>query len=143
MTLLGTKVLPAVLFVALGAATAPHAQERMRAGMWDNTVTAGGQTMTRSSCLSARNAAMSNGSPAVIRAAIEKALPGSCKLTEFKIDNNSKSETMVCAGKTMRNETTFHGGDSVDTTVTQTVGGVAKVSRFKGRRTGDCKAGDQ
>ena len=97
--------------------------------------------MTNNACMSAHDAAMSNGSPAEIRAEVEKALAksGACKLTEFNIDSNSKTETMVCGEDTIRNETTFHGGDSFETTTTHTKGGVATVAHFKGKRTGDCK----
>jgi hypothetical protein len=35
----------------------------------------------------------------------------------------------------------FHGGDSLELTMTNTEGGVTRVSQIKGRRTGDCKAG--
>jgi hypothetical protein len=113
MILLKATILSAVMCLTLTAATTLHAQDRMRAGNWENTViTAGGQTMTKSACLSARDAAMSNGSPTVIRAAIEKAIAktGRCKLMDFKMDGNSKTDTMVCGADTVRNETTFHGG---------------------------------
>jgi hypothetical protein len=145
MVLLKKKIVIAVMCLALSAATALHAQDRMRAGNWENTViTAGEQTMTRNACLSAHDAAMSNGSPAVIRGEIEKAIAksGRCKLTDFKMDGNSTTETMVCGADTIRNETTFHGGDSTETTTTQTRSGVVTVAHFKGRRTGDCKAGE-
>jgi hypothetical protein len=87
---------------------------------------------------------MSNGSPTVIRAEIEKSLAksGRCKLTDFKMDNNSKTVTMLCGADTVRTETTFHGGDSLDTITTQTRKGVVSVAHFKGRRTGDCKAAE-
>jgi hypothetical protein len=145
MILFKTTIVSAVMCLMLNAATALHAQDRMRAGNWENTVTtADGQTMTKNACLSAHDAAMSNGSPTVIRAEIEKALvkSGRCKLTDFKMDGNSKTETMVCGADTVRTETTFHEGDSVDTTTTQTRHGVVSVAHFKGRRTGDCKAGE-
>ena len=145
MILFKTTIVPAVMCLTLGAATALHAQERMRSGNWENTViTADGQTMTKNACLSAHDAAMSNGSPAVIRAEIEKAIAksGRCKLTDFKMDGNSTTETMVCGADTIRNETTFHGGDSIETTTTQTRSGVVTVAHFKGRRTGDCKAAE-
>jgi hypothetical protein len=48
---------------------------------------------------------------------------------------------MVCGGTAIHQETKFHGGDSFETTMTNTVGGVTKVSQIKGRRTGDCKEG--
>jgi hypothetical protein len=142
MNLLRKMALPAGMFFTLTAATALHAQDRMRAGMWENTVISSEHTITHNACLNAHDAETANGAPAVIRAALEKAIGGSCKLTDFKMDDNSKTETMVCGARITRNETTFHGGDSMDTTVTQTTGGVVKVSHIKGRRTGDCKAGD-
>ncbi len=144
MTLLKTTFIPAVFCLALSAATAVNAQDRMRAGNWENTViAAGGQTATRNACLSAHDAAMSNGSPAVIRAETEKAIAKSgCKITDLNIDGKSKTETMVCGADTIHNETTFHGGDSFETTTTRTRSGIATVAHFKGRRTGDCKAGE-
>lgn len=145
MTLLKTMIFLAVMCLTLSSPTALRAQERMRAGNWENTVMAGGQTITKNACLSAHDAAMSNGSPAVIRAEIEKALAQgkSCKLADFKIDGTSKTETLICGADTIRNETTFHGGDSFETTTTHTQGGVASVSHFKGHRTGACKASDE
>ena len=78
-----------------------------------------------------------------MRANAEKALTGSCKLTEFKLNNSSQTYTMDCGAMTIRNESTFHGGSSFETTVTRTADGVVKVAHMKGRRTGDCKAGDR
>lgn len=142
--LLKRSVFLAALCLMLGTATALHAQDRMRAGNWENTVTApNGETATHNACLSAHDAARSNGSPEVIRAEVEKAIAKSgCKLTEFKIDDKSKTDTMVCGANTTHNETTFHGSDSFETTTTHTTGGVVTVAHFKGRRTGDCKAGE-
>jgi hypothetical protein len=143
MILLTKKMVPAVLCLTLSAATALRAQERMRTGMWESTVTAAsGQSATRSRCFKAEDAAMSNGSPAVVRAETEKALSKSaCTLKDFNLDTNILTLTMVCAGTTTRQETKFHGGDSFETTTTNTVGGVTKVAKIKSRRTGECKAG--
>jgi hypothetical protein len=142
MILLKKTTISAAICLALCTVTTMHAQERMRAGNRENTViAASGQTMTKNACMTAHDAAMSNGSPAVIRAEVEKALAksGGCKLTTFNIDSNSKTETMICGEDTIHNETTFHGGDSFETTTTRTKGGVATVAHFKGKRTGDCK----
>jgi hypothetical protein len=118
----------------------------MRAGNWENTVIAAdGKTATRNACMSANDAAISNGSAEAIRAETEKALAKSdgCKLKDFKIDAKSKTDTMVCGTDTIHNETTFHGGDSFETTITHTSGsGAVTVAHFKGRRTGDCKAAE-
>ncbi len=131
--------------VALGAATALHAQERMRTGMWEGTVTAAsGQPATRSYCFKPEDAAKSNGPAAVVRTETEKAMSKSgCTLKDFNLDSNSLTLTMVCAGTTTHQETKFHGGDSFETTTTNTVSGVTKVAQIKGRRTGDCKAGEE
>jgi Protein of unknown function (DUF3617) len=143
MILLKTAVIPAVMCLTLSAATALHAQERMRTGMWEGTVTAAsGQSATRSYCFKPEDAAKSNGAPAVVRAETEKAMSKSaCTLKDFNLDSNTLTLTMLCAGTTTHQETKFHGGDSFETTTTNTVGGIVKVSQIKGRRTGDCKAG--
>ena len=140
---LHTTIVPAVMCLTLSAASTLHAQERMRTGMWENTVTAAsGQTATRSHCFKPADAAMSNGSPAAVRAETEKAISKTaCTLKDFKLDGNALTETMVCGTTTILPQTTFHGGDSFETTMTNTEGGVTRVSRIRGRRTGDCKAG--
>jgi len=56
--------------------------------------------------------------------------------------SNTLTLTMVCAGIATHQETTFHGGDSFETTMTNTVNGVTKVTQIKSRRTGDCKGAD-
>ena len=113
--------------------------------MWENTVTAAsGQTATRSHCFKPEDAAKSNGSPAAVRAETEKALSKSaCTLKDFKLDDNMLTETMVCGTTTILQETKFHGGDSFETTMSNTNGGVTKVSQIKGRRTGNCKVGTE
>lgn len=63
------------------------------------------------------------------------------KLKDFKLDNTTLTEMMVCGTTSILQETKFHVGDSFETTMTNTNGGVVKVSQIKGRRTGDCKAG--
>jgi hypothetical protein len=146
MILFKTMITPALVCLALSSATTLHCQDRMRAGNWENTVTAAnGQTMTHNACLSVHDAAMSSGSPAVIRAETEKAIAksGRCTLKDFNVDGKSKTETMVCGADTIHNESTFHGGESFETTTTRTRGGVVTVSHLKGRRTGDCKTGEQ
>jgi len=145
MILLTKKVAPAVLCLTFSAATALHAQERMRTGMWESTVTAAsGQNATRSHCYKPEDAAKSNGSPAVVRAETEKAISKSaCTLKDFDLDNNTLTLTMICGTTTTHQETKFHGGDSFETTTTNTADGVTKVTQIKGRRTGDCKAGPE
>ena len=144
MIRLKTTVMPMVMCLMLSAATTLHAQERMRTGMWEDTVTASGHTATRSHCFKPADAALSNGAPAVVRAESEKAFSknGACTLKDFKLDGNTLTQTMVCGKSTILQETRFHGGDTFETTMTYTEGGVSKVSQIKGRRTGDCKAAE-
>jgi hypothetical protein len=145
MILFKTTVIPGVLCLTLSAGTALHAQERMRTGIWENTVTAAsGQTATRNRCFTPADAAMSNGSPAEVRAETEKVMSKSaCTIKDFKLDSNTLTQTMVCGTTTIHQETKFHGGESFETTMTNTEGGITKVSQIKGRRTGDCKAGSE
>ena len=143
MRLFKTTVIRAVMCLTLSAAAALHAQERMRTGMWESTVTAAsGQSATHSSCFKPEDAAKSNGPAAAARAETEKAMSKSgCTLKDFNLDSNTMTLTMVCAGTAIHQETKFHGGDSFETTMTNTVNGVTKVSHIKSRRTGDCKEG--
>jgi hypothetical protein len=133
---------PAVMSLTLISPTKMNAQDRMRTGMWENTVTASsGQTATRSHCFKPADAAMSNGPAAVVRSETEKALSKSaCTLKDFKLDSNTLNLTMVCGTTSILQETNFHGGNSFETTTTNTAGGISKVSHIKGRRTGDCTA---
>ena len=144
MIRLETTAISAVLILPLCAATAAYAQERMRTGMWENTVSSSGHTATRSHCFKAADAAKSNGPAAMVRAETEKAVAttGGCALKDFKLDSFTLTLTMVCGGSTILQETKVHGGDSFETTTTTTDGSLVRVSQIKGRRTGDCKAGE-
>jgi Protein of unknown function (DUF3617) len=118
-------------------------QVRMRAGLWENTVTSSGRTVTRNACITPAQEKSSMGSVASMREAIEKALAksGACKLQEFTVVGATRTELMVCGSTSIKNSTTFHG-DSFETTSTSTTAQVVKSSLLKGRRLGDCPIGD-
>ena len=118
------------------------AQVSMRAGLWENTVTAGGQTVTRKACITAEQEQHSKESAAIMRESIEQALAktGACRLTEFTVLGNTRTEVMVCGKKTIKSSTIFHG-DSFETNSTETAAEGVKSSLIKGRRLGDCPAG--
>ena len=118
------------------------AQVSMRAGLWENTVTSSGQTVTRKACITAEQEQHSKESVASMRESIEKALAknGACRLTEFTVLGNTRTEVMVCGKKTIKNSTIFRG-DSFETTGTATTAEGVKLSLIKGRRLGDCPAG--
>lgn len=131
-------ILPALVFLTISTTTL-NAQMRVRPGMWANSVTNRGKTATRSVCIKPAEAAKSNGSPAILRAELEKALESGWTLKNFKLDGSSLSYTMVGPESSVLVETKFHGGDSSETTATFHIGGVTNVMQTKGRRTGDCK----
>ena len=130
----GAMAIPAAVYLTLTTATTLHAQEKMRAGMWENTTSIGGHSSTRSSCLKPVDVAKA--SPAMTRAEAEKEVSKSgCTLKDYKwSDPSTATQTMVCGNETMSTVTKFHGGDSVETTITHAAG----VTQIKGRRTGDC-----
>jgi hypothetical protein len=118
------------------------AQVSMRAGLWENTVTSSGQTAMRNACITAEQEQDSKESVAAMRESIEKALAknGACRLTEFTVVGNMRTEVMVCGKKTIKDSTIFRG-DSFETTATETTAEGVKSSLIKGRRLGDCSAG--
>lgn len=135
MIRLRTTVIPALL-LTLSTTTTLHAQVRVRPGMWANSVTDHGKTFMRSVCIKPAEAVKSNGSPAIFRAELEKALESGWALKNFKLDGNSLTYTMVGPEISVLVETKFHGGDSVETTSTSKVDGVVtKLMQTKGRRT--------
>jgi uncharacterized protein DUF3617 len=118
------------------------AQVSMRAGLWENSVTSSGQTATRNACITAEQEQHSKESVALMRESIEKALAksGACRLTEFTVLGNTRTEVMVCGKKTIKNSTVFRG-DSFETAGTETTAEGVKSSLIKGRGLGDCPAG--
>jgi len=119
------------------------AQERMRPGLWENTVTSGGKSATRSHCLTADELAITNGSTEAIRQSMVKAFAklnnGSCTLKDFKVEGDTISSVMVCGASSFASTRTFHG-DNVETASTSTTAGVARVSHITSRRLGACPA---
>lgn len=117
-------------------------QTSMRAGLWENTVTASGQTVTRNACITPEQEQRSKGTVESMRESTEKspAKSGACKLTEFTVAGATQTVVMVCGKTTIKHVTTFHA-DSFETTGTATTPEGVKSSLLKGRRLGDCPAG--
>lgn len=134
-----------LLFIALPLAMVGclQGQVRMRAGLWENTVTSSGRTVTHNACITPAQEASSVGSVDSMREAIEKSLAknGACKLKEFTVTGTTRTELMACGKTTIKNVTTFQG-DAFETTSTSTTAEVVKSTLMKGRRLGDCPAGD-
>jgi hypothetical protein len=129
------------LVVLVTAAAWLCAQDRMRPGLWENTVTSGGKSSTRSHCITQAELATTNGKLQAIRETMVKSFVnianGTCTLKDLKIDGNSMTSLVVCADSSFAHTTIFHG-DTVETTSTSTKAGVSNVSHITSRRLGVC-----
>ena len=116
-----------------GALAHADAAERVHAGQWQTTANVAGQSMTRSICLSADDAALINGDAASIKLYAEKVgAPAGCKVKDVKISGNQVAVTSICAsGKESVGTTTYHGDryEAVNTNGT----------KAESKRVGDCK----
>ena len=119
-----------------------QAQVRMRAGLWENTVTAMGQSVTHNACITSEQEKQSSGTVEAMRASLEKnmAKAGGCKLQEFTMTGDTQTMVMVCGTTSMKHVTKFHL-DSFETNSTATTPQGPRTSLIKGRRIGDCPPG--
>jgi uncharacterized protein DUF3617 len=117
-------------------------QVGMRAGLWENTVTASGQTATRNACITPEQERQSKGTVDSLRESMENTLAktGACKLKEYTVAGATQTVVMICGKTSIKHLTTFHA-DSFETNVTATTPAGIKSSVIKGRRLGDCPAG--
>jgi hypothetical protein len=132
-TLLASMALPLI------SASSVRAEDRMRAGLWENTVTSGGKTVTKTHCVTSDEADKTNASVKSMREATGKAIAktGNCTLKDFSLEGNKLSSVMVC-GATSFAHTTIYRGDAFETTTTTTSAAGTKVTLMKGRRLGAC-----
>lgn len=136
------SVKPFALLALLLAIFGPlKAAERMRPGLWENTVVANGSSTTRTHCVTPAEAASTNLPDDAMRQSVEKAIAksgkGSCKLKDLKVDGNTVSQVMVC-GATSYANTTIYRGDNFQTLSRSTKAGVTAVTLLKGHRLGAC-----
>jgi hypothetical protein len=122
------------------AASSLSGSERLRAGQWEYTTSHPGQTETASfkHCITAAEAAGINGDLRTARAYAEKAAGADCKVTDYKVDGNSVSHTVVCGPVSVRSSATFTGTTSEGDLVTKREGRPEAVTHIKGKRLGDC-----
>jgi hypothetical protein len=129
--------------LACAGACSLHAADRLMPGLWENKITTDGRTTTRTRCVTAEEANSKNLPPKAMREAAEKALAktsqSTCKITEFKVDGNTITQTVVCPANTYSNTTTFRA-DTFESTSKTTTGGVSKLTFIKGQRVGACPA---
>jgi hypothetical protein len=118
-----------------------HGEAGMRAGLWENTVTGMGKTVTHNVCITPEQEQQSKGTVESMRAATEKSLAKSdCKIREFTMASGTQTVVMACGPTTIKHLTTFRT-DSFETNITMTTPEGVKTSLMKGRRLGECPAG--
>lgn len=131
----------ALLGLLLAAFSSLRAAERMRPGLWENTVVANGSSTTRTHCVTPAEAASTNLPDDAMRQSVEKAISksgkGNCTLKDLKVDGNTVSQVMVCGPISYAN-TTIYRGDNFQTLSRSTKAGVTTVTLLKGRRLGAC-----
>lgn len=118
-----------------------HAEERMRAGLWEVISTSNGKPSgkTGGTCYTPSMVQLANSPAAALKQATEKTMVARhCTLTEFKTEGNRISMKSGCGTRLLTTSSTY-GGDTFETTNTVTNAGVTTVSHMKGRRLGDCK----
>jgi hypothetical protein len=127
--------------LAIGLPSA-HAQERMKSGKWEVTITSEGKSSTNAHCLPLDQVAMANGSSEQIRTTMEKGAAAiHCKLQDFKVDGDTISYTYACPASTTKSKTTYHG-NSYESEIVSTRDGKEHTRQVKGHRLGDCAAGE-
>ena len=133
-------VLLASLAGSIAFAAAPlQAAERMTPGQWESTVTSAGNAYTTTACMTPDMAKIANADEKTVRALTDEAGAGLCVLGTYQDSGNKVSYTMTC-GKSVRTTTTTFRGDSYETDVTSTEGGMAPTTmHVKAKRVGACK----
>ena len=134
-------MIKSITWLALIMAALLCAQDRMRPGLWENTVNSHGRTSTQSHCMTAAELATTNGPIEAIRESMVKAFAaipnGNCTLKGLKITGNSMTSQTVCGTTSFAHVTVFHG-DTAETTSTSNKDGVITVTHITGRRLGVC-----
>jgi hypothetical protein len=131
----------ALLAFALTPAAPLPAEERMRSGLWELSITSNGQSKgSHETCFTPGMLELTNSPAKLLREATEKAATkgGHCSLKDYKLDGNSISTTMVCGAKSLATSSTYTLS-TFDTVNTSTEAGVSVVTHIKGRYLGACK----
>ena len=139
--MIGIKLttLGALVLLAFPAAGWLRAEDRMHAGMWEITTSAGPKPITGNTCFTPAMVEFGNSSASALREAAEKSsAKKGCTLKDFKAGETSVSMIQICGAKSLTVLSTY-AKTSFETVSTSTEAGVSRVLRMTGRRTGDCK----
>jgi len=118
----GLAAAAVLLFILLAlTATAPLcAQERVRAGNYEIVMTKAGQTSSTTHCFTPAEVKVTNGDAGLMKAMTQSTAAAShFTVTDFKMEDNTVSFTMVGSGLSLATVTTYYG-DSYETTMTST-----------------------
>jgi hypothetical protein len=123
------KTKPSALFtltaLAVISTNARPAEERMRAGLWESTMTSEGTAVTHTThCYTAAETELSNGSEKAIRAAVEAAAKkqkSACTLKELTVTATTVATLLDCGTSTQLIKTTYRV-DSFEAVITTTPG---------------------
>ena len=139
MKRLNAVTLLCLVIPILVASPAALSAERMKSGKWEMTPTGGGPSHSSTQCITPQYVADMNGTPAELRAFVEKtSVAAKCTVQNFKMQGDTVSYALVCAGTTMDTTTVYHG-DSYEVVMTSTAAGRApKTSRVTAKRVGAC-----
>ena len=137
-----TAAILALMAASFATAVLLCAQERMRAGLWDVTITNDGKQSggLGATCYTPAMVELANMPEKMIREATEKSISkhGACTLKDFKLEGGKISMTTSC-GTTSSVYSSTYSGDTFETIVTVNEAGVKKTIQMKGRRIGECK----
>jgi hypothetical protein len=135
-TIRSTLLLAAIALTL--AATPLSAADRMQTGHWEFTHTANGDTHTFKHCVTPDEVVIVNSDTQSARAIATKRAAGHCKMTDYKIDGNVVSYTMVCGTTTTRSTATYHGDSFEADLKTKAEGAPEVASRISAKRLGVC-----
>lgn len=99
----------AIAALALTIADARGA-DRIQAGQWETTVSAGGRDRVLKSCVTAAEASAANGDEKTFRESVVKAAQDAgCTVKDFKVSGNQVTSDATCHGMQSTSTTTYHG----------------------------------
>lgn len=123
-----------LLSIAMLALTAAVAQgaDRIQAGQWETTITAGGRDRVMTHCVTAAEAVAANGDEQTFRASVVKtAEDAGCTVKDVKVSGNMVRSDATCGGMQSTSSTIYHGDWYEQTS--------ANGTKVRAKRVGACK----
>jgi hypothetical protein len=135
---LNKAALLSLVALTLIAAPSAWAADRMKSGQWEMTTTARGKAHTSTHCVAPQEVKDINGTPAELRAFIEKTTTAAhCTVQNFKTQGDTVSYTTACMGLSSDSTTSYHG-DSYEMVITSKGASKSETRQVKARRLGAC-----